>query len=94
MKLRHAGFDIRDTVLASSDASDERVVIMERYRLALGTSFDRIVYVGDAEWDMQATETLGWHFIGVGARLKGKCRFWVEDFADQDAFLAMLSVSV
>ena len=72
------------------DDGDERVTIMEKCLLTLGNNFDRIVYTGDAEWDMQATEKLGWHFIGVGARLKGKCDFWIEDFSSHDTFMKML----
>ena len=91
MKLQHAGFNLRNTVLTSSDDADERVAIMKKCLLALKKScFHRIAYVGDAQWDMQATEELGWHFIGVGARLKGKCEFWVEDFSSQDTFMKML----
>ena len=90
MKLRHAGFNLRNTVLTSSDDSEARVAIMKKCLLALGNCFHRIVYVGDAEWDMQATQKLGWHFIGVGTRLKGKCEFWIEDFSRQDVFMKML----
>lgn len=91
MKLQHAGFNLRNTVLTSSDDSDARVAIMTKCLFALKKScFDRIVYVGDAQWDIRATQELGWHFIGVGARLKGKCNFWVEDFSCQDTFMKML----
>ena len=90
MKLRHAGFGLRNTVLFSSDDSDERVEIMKECLSALGNGFHRVVYVGDAVWDIQATKKLGWHFIGVGPRLKGKCEFWVEDFSNCDTFMRML----
>ena len=90
MKLRYAGFNLRNTVLTSSDDGDERVVIMKKCQLALENCFHRTVYVGDAEWDMQATQKLGWHFIGVGPQLKGKCEFWVEDFSSHDMFTEML----
>ena len=90
MKLRHAGFNLKNTVLTSSDDGDERVVIMKKCLLQLGHCFQRVVYVGDAEWDMQATKNLGWHFIGIGTRLKGKCKYWVEDFSRHDTFLKML----
>ena len=90
MKLQHAGFNLRNTVLTSSDDGDERVTIMEKCLLTLGNNFDHIVYTGDAEWDMEATQKLGWHFIGVGARLKGKCEFWIEDFSSHDMFMKML----
>jgi len=91
MKLQHAGFNLKNTVLTSSDDGDERVAIMKKCLLALKKScFHRVVYVGDAQWDRQATQELGWHFIGVGARLEGKCEFWVEDFSSQDTFMKML----
>ena len=90
MKLLHAGFNLRNTVLTSSDDGDERVTIMKTCLFALGNYFERIVYIGDAEWDRQATEELGWHFIGVGGRLKGKCEFWIEDFSSHDTFMKML----
>ena len=90
MKLQHAGFDLKNIVLTSSDDGDERVTIMKKCLLQLGHGFQRVVYIGDAEWDMQATQELGWHFIGVGARLKGKCEFWVEDFSSHDTFMKML----
>ena len=90
MKLQQAGFNLKNTVLFSSDDSDERVEIMKKCLLALGSCFDHIAYIGDAEWDLQAAETLGWHFIGVGARLEGKCEFWVEDFSNQYSFMRML----
>ena len=90
MKLRHAGFNLKNTILTSSDDGDERVVIMKKCLLQLGHCFQRVVYIGDAEWDMQATKKLGWHFIGVGARLKGRCEYWVEDFSSHDTFIKML----
>lgn len=90
MKLQHAGFNLKNLVLTSSDDGDERVTIMKKCLFALGNCFHRIIYVGDAQWDMQATQELGWHFIGVGARLKGQCEFWVEDFSNHDTFMKML----
>ena len=90
MKLQHAGFNLGNTVLTSSDDGDERTLIMKKCLLQLGHGFQRVVYIGDAEWDMQATKTLGWHFIGVGARLKGKCEYWVEDFSSYNTFMKML----
>ena len=83
---------MENTVLISSDDGDERVTIMKKCLLQLGHCFQRVVYIGDAEWDIQATEKLGWHFIGVGTRLKGKCEFWIEDFSNYDTFMKMLHV--
>ena len=90
MKLQHTGFNLKNTILTSSDDSHKRVEIMEKCLFALGNSFQRVVYIGDAQWDIEATEKLGWHFIGVGTRLKGKCEFWVEDFSNYNTFMKML----
>ena len=90
MKLMHAGFNLKDLVLTSGDDSEERVTIMQKCIDTLGGSSRRVVYVGDAEWDVQATQELGWHFIGVGKRLKGKCEHWVADFSRRETFMEML----
>lgn len=90
MKLMHAGFRLNGLVLTSGDDSEERVKIMQKCADTLGGSYRRIVYVGDAEWDVGATRELGWHFIGVGERLKGKCEHWVEDFSRRETFMEML----
>lgn len=93
MKLAHAGFNPEHAVLVSSDDGHERTAIMRKCLDTLnakGNSFQRNVYVGDAEWDVQSTRELGWHFIGVGPRLKGKCEHWVEHFANQQTFMEML----
>ena len=90
MKLLHAGFNLNDLVLTSGDDSEERVRIMQKCADTLGGFYRRIVYVGDAEWDVRATRELGWHFIGVGKRLKGKCEHWVEDFSRRETFMEML----
>lgn len=93
MKLEHAGFNLEHAVLVSSDDGLERTAIMQKCLDILdakGNSFHRIVYVGDAEWDVRATRELGWHFIGVGPRLKGRCEYWVEHFAQRETFMEML----
>lgn len=81
---------IRDVLGNVNIRSDERIAIMQKCLHALGNSFQRIVYAGDAEWDVRATRELGWHFIGVGPRLKGKCEYWVEDLSNHEAFVEML----
>ena len=78
MKLSHAGFNLNEIFIASADHGYRRTEIMEfcRSRLpAVGTT----TYIGDAEWDQQASERLGWNFIGVGSRLRSKCMNWVPD---------------
>ncbi len=84
LKLEYAGLDPKGKVLCSCDDSDRRTGIMSKCLSSLGDSIDRVFYVGDAPWDLQATKTLGWKFIGIGPRLKGECDLWAEDFSDRD----------
>lgn len=90
MKLQYAGFDLRGIVIFSSDDGDDRLEIMRKCLQGLGDSFDRIVYIGDAEWDLQASKDLNWDFIGIGTRLKGKSDVWVKDYSNDDAFGKLL----
>jgi hypothetical protein len=80
LKLRRAGFDIRGVALACSDDHHARVEIMRSCRARLPESA-RTIYIGDGEWDRDATARLGWEFIGVGERLRGACTTWVPDLA-------------
>ena len=77
-------------MLGGTNQIDKAIRLKYNISLQLGHGFQRVVYIGDAEWDMQATKTLGWHFIGIGARLKGKCEYWVEDFSSYNTFMKML----
>jgi phosphoglycolate phosphatase-like HAD superfamily hydrolase len=83
MKLESAGFSHSDVPLASSDDGHARVGIMERCRGLLPPTHSTL-YIGDGEWDRIAAERLGWRFIGVGNRLRGKCSEWIADFASAD----------
>lgn len=83
MKLEYAGFDCTDVPLASSDDGHVRIAIMARCRALLPPTASTI-YIGDGEWDQAAAEQLGWGFIGVGNRLRGKCSSWTPDFTSFD----------
>ncbi len=90
LKLQHAGFVLKNMNLVSSDDSDERIDIMKKCLNKLGNSFEKILYFGDAKWDLNACNQLGWNFIGVGKRLNGKCDVWIKDFSDQDTICKIL----
>jgi FMN phosphatase YigB (HAD superfamily) len=83
MKLRNAGIPASGLPLTSCDDRDCRTEIMTEALSRMGGSFDRILYIGDGEWDMRAALALGWDFIGIGPRLKGKCERWIEYFDDR-----------
>ncbi|MBN1291639.1 MAG: HAD family hydrolase [Candidatus Latescibacteria bacterium] len=84
LKLKSAGFSIDETTLFSSDDHFNRMHIMNLCKKHISTDSKNIVYVGDAEWDVQAATALQWGFIGVGNRLKGKTDVWIEDFRSGD----------
>ncbi len=78
MKLDHVDFKRKGIPIASSDHGYQRPTIMEFCRTRI-PSVGTTTYVGDGEWDQRASEQLGWNFIGVGSRLRGKCKNWVPD---------------
>ncbi|MDJ0826407.1 MAG: HAD hydrolase-like protein [Rhodobacter sp.] len=78
-KLAHAGIAFDRAALFSSDIAHERIEIMRACLAGIGGP-GPVVYVGDGEWDMAATGALGWQFIGIGPRVRGKCERWIADF--------------
>ena len=81
MKLKHSGLRLSSAPVTSSDNHYQRTAIMQHCSSMMPGNGET-VYVGDAEWDLKASETLGWKFIGVGTRLKNKCKHWVPDLSD------------
>ncbi len=57
-------------------------------------AFDRVVYLGDAPWDVRTCRALGWPFIGVGGRgdelVAGGASHVLPDLSDLDALLSAL----
>ena len=79
LKLKLAGLDVFDLPLASSDDAMARTQIMHiaaQRTLAVETDERPVfTYVGDGPWDLEASQQLGWRFIGIAsgaqaARLK------------------------
>lgn len=90
MKLDSAGFSYEGVPLACADLSHERTQIMEQCRALLQPT--RVtVYFGDDERDLAAAIALGWRFVGVGNRLKGKCPEWISDFSSPNLLDRFLS---
>ena len=71
LKLESAGFDIDGIPLVTGDDAWTRIEIMETALARLGGAFESVTYFGDAEWDRQACQSLGWNFIAVGPGLGG-----------------------
>ena len=94
LKLQHAGFPIEKEPIVSSDFSMNRMEIMRKCLSQLNGYgvYDKVVYIGDGEWDLASSAELGWQFIGIGERLKGKCHYWIHDFSDNDLFFSMSQI--
>lgn len=101
IKLATAGFDLDRYPLASCDDSHRREEIMQaahqRARTRFGVSaFETVTYVGDGVWDLRASRSLGYHFIGIGrgdaggALRREGAGCVLADFDDREAFLARL----
>jgi RimJ/RimL family protein N-acetyltransferase/phosphoglycolate phosphatase-like HAD superfamily hydrolase len=82
MKLERAGIEVEGLVLSSCDDAPDRIGIMSDCLGRLGGTPGNVVYFGDGPWDVAASAKLGWRFIGVGERLRGKCAEWIADFLD------------
>lgn len=83
-KLGAAGFETSKWTLASSDDHAERAVIMRTCLQRLADPDAPTVYIGDGEWDQTACAALGWAFVGIGKRLKGKTPIWIENYTSCD----------
>jgi phosphoglycolate phosphatase-like HAD superfamily hydrolase len=79
LKLESAGFDIDGLPLATSDDSPSRIGIMQHALAGIGKEITTVTYYGDAAWDEQACDSLGWTFVAVGPGLGG-----IESYAGME----------
>jgi phosphoglycolate phosphatase-like HAD superfamily hydrolase len=96
-KLRASGLNIDDIPMATSDDNRDRKRIME---IAAGRArefhscpgFERVVYLGDGPWDLQASRSLGYGFVGIGSRVQLmkdiEAIRWHQDYLEIEAVLA------
>ena len=75
MKLRFSEIDCMGLPLSSSDDHIDRhaiidIVIERAKKHYSKVTYDRVIYVGDRQWDYKAACDLGIGFIGVGHYLK------------------------
>lgn len=72
IKLTHVGIDPSELIICGGDSRETRDDILQAAidtaTVRAGHSFDRIVYIGDAEWDAQTTARMGLDFVGVRHR--------------------------
>ena len=101
-KLTSAGIPFQSLPAAFCDCSHARTEIMrtalDRASQHYGcASFERIIYVGDAAWDVRACFDLGWPLVAIAngphaARLKSLGASHVlPDYTDFGAFLSAIT---
>jgi phosphoglycolate phosphatase-like HAD superfamily hydrolase len=78
LKLKSSGVNVTGIPLATCDDAVARTDIMQIALERLGASFDSVTYFGDAQWDVDACEKLGWDFVAVGPDVGGIDSY--EDF--------------
>ncbi|MCP4674381.1 MAG: HAD family hydrolase [Deltaproteobacteria bacterium] len=81
-KLRSAGFDLDDIVMCTSDEHHARTEIMKLCLKQIGGKEDKVVYVGDGQWDLNASRELGWGFVAIGPELQSDHGIWISNFLD------------
>jgi phosphoglycolate phosphatase-like HAD superfamily hydrolase len=99
-KLRASGLSIEGIPLATSDDDRNRLKIMElaarRGCEFFGCQgFERTVYLGDGSWDLQASHSLGYGFVGIGSRVQMLVQeqggYWHPDYLDIQAVIASIA---
>jgi phosphoglycolate phosphatase-like HAD superfamily hydrolase len=102
LKVQTAGLDLDGVPAAFADDSFEReeIIAVARsralacYRLS---DFSRVVYVGDAPWDVRAARRLGIPFLGIGGGRKAERLLHdgasevLQDFSDFEGVLRGLN---
>jgi phosphoglycolate phosphatase-like HAD superfamily hydrolase len=100
LKLRAAGLEIDDALLACADDGISRADIVElakcRAESFYGKRFDRVVSIGDGVWDAETAAALRLPFIGIARDEKAMrlrdagARVVFPDYQDINGFLAAL----
>jgi phosphoglycolate phosphatase-like HAD superfamily hydrolase len=104
LKLEAANLKLNGFPLASAEMGFSREEILQDVIEKSGahyqqTSFDRIVSIGDAPWDVRAARNLEMNFVGIGsgepARLLSSAgaSHVIGDYQDYDLFLQYLESS-
>jgi phosphoglycolate phosphatase-like HAD superfamily hydrolase len=103
-KLAAASLPVDGLPAAFCDSADARTDIMRHSRQrALRhyrcRRFEKIVYVGDAGWDVRASRELGWEFVGIASGQTPRklrelgARHVFPDFLKAEAILAVLAAA-
>ncbi|MCB9351296.1 MAG: HAD family hydrolase [Lewinellaceae bacterium] len=104
IKLQHVGITIGRRFFSGADGKIEREHIIEEVvreaEAFIGGPFSKIIYIGDAIWDVQTTRNLQMDFIGVRRQgdfsllQKEGARHIIQDYLDYAGFLQLLDEAV
>jgi len=102
LKLERAGLRIDGIPVVGCDDTPSRTAVMERAHALAATThgcmFERVVYVGDAKWDVIASRELGWPFVGIGTPrsrlLDLGASHVLDDLSDVGALMEALDAAV
>lgn len=99
LKLRHVGIPVESLIFSAADNQVTREDILQQAideaEAAYG-GLDRVVYIGDAIWDVKTTRNMGLDFVGL--RLQGDVEALtaagagvvIQNYNNQAAFLESL----
>lgn len=103
VKLTHIGVDPRQLVLVGADNKVTREEILqssiEQSQARLASKVEKVVYVGDAIWDIRTTRNMGLNFVGIRHRkdvevLQAQGASTVlHNYLDQDLFFEVLQAA-
>lgn len=96
LKLRHVQIPVDELYVSAADGKETREAILEEVIVnatSHHSSFDKIVYIGDAVWDVQTTRNMSLDFIGI--RREGDLHVLhelgatqvLQDYSNHDLFL-------
>lgn len=104
IKLKHLGFDTTTLFDSYADNKETREEILSdainQAKAVHGSQIERMVYIGDAQWDVRTTKNMGLNFIGI--RLKGDIEkltnlgadYVLQNFTNQSDFQSFIHRSV
>jgi phosphoglycolate phosphatase-like HAD superfamily hydrolase len=103
IKLDHVAVPHREMPVTGADGKATREEILaETLELsaANGRSFQKVVYIGDAPWDVRTTRNLGWPFVGIRHRAdedvlhREGANQVLRDYQDYDTFVKAVQQAV
>jgi len=102
VKLKHLGFDLTDMYMGFADGNATREMIVEEAIQSARTAhadIERMVYVGDAVWDVKTTRNMGLPFIGIRRNRdvevleKEGANYVLSDYLDDEKFLEYVAIA-